>query len=202
MSAQPQLQRKYTIEEYCELLLNSDDRFKYFDGEIVSMAGGKIAHGRIAVDLARLIGNLLEDRSCEVFDGDTAIKTMLAPPFRYPDASVICGEVQFENINGIDTLLNPIFICEVLSPRTENYDQGEKFLVYQALESFREYLLISQIRPHVTRYQRRPDGQWLRSDIIGLESTVRLDSLGITLPLSQIYRRVNFIAPEPPPATK
>ncbi len=192
MSAQPKLQHKYTIEEYCELLLNSDERFEYFDGEIVSMAGGKIAHGRIAIDIARLLGNLLEGRSCEVFGGETAIRTLLAPPFRYPDASVVCGNAQVENIHGIDTLLNPLFICEVLSPSTENYDQGEKFLTYQAIESFREYLLISQTRPHVTRYQRQPDGQWLRADIIGLESPVRLDSLGVTLTLSQIYRRVIF----------
>jgi hypothetical protein len=49
----------------------------------------------------------------------------------------------------------------------------------------------------VTRYQRQPDGQWLRADIIGLESSVTLNSLGVTLTLSQIYRRVDFNEPEP-----
>ena len=194
MTAEAQLKRKYTVEEYCELLLNSDERFEYFDGEIVSMAGGKVAHGRIAVDIARLLGNLLEGGPCEVFDGDTAIKTVRALPFRYPDASVVCGEARIESLNGIDMLLNPLFICEVLSPRTESYDQGEKFLAYQAIESFREYLLVAQARPHVIHYVRQPGGLWLRADIIGLASSVALESLSVTLPLSQIYRRVNFPA--------
>jgi Uma2 family endonuclease len=197
MSAQPQLQHKYTIEEYCELLLNTDERFEYFDGEVVSMAGGRMAHGTIAIDIARLIGNLLEGSPCDVYGSETAIKTVLEPPFRFPDASAVCGKPEVERINGIDTLLNPIFICEVLSRKTENYDHGIKFLAYQAIESFREYLLVSQTRPHVTRYQRQPDGQWLRADIIGLESSVTLNSLGVTLTLSQIYRRVDFNEPEP-----
>lgn len=38
MTAQPDLKRKYTVEEYIELLKNSEERFEYFDGEIFSMA--------------------------------------------------------------------------------------------------------------------------------------------------------------------
>lgn len=40
--------RKYTVEEDIALLKNSDERCEYCDGEIVSIAGDKIAHGRIA----------------------------------------------------------------------------------------------------------------------------------------------------------
>ncbi|MGH6629543.1 MAG: hypothetical protein ACREB3_07405, partial [Burkholderiales bacterium] len=63
-----------------------------------------------------------------------------------------------------------------------------------------EYLLVEQTRPHVTRYLRQPDGQWLRADVIGLESAVRLESLEVTLPLSEIYRLIKFPATEPVPA--
>ncbi|MCI0389153.1 MAG: Uma2 family endonuclease [Acidobacteria bacterium] len=34
MTAQPDLKRKYTVEEYIELLKNSEERFEYFDGQI------------------------------------------------------------------------------------------------------------------------------------------------------------------------
>ncbi len=196
MTAQPNLKRKYTIEEYIELLKNSDERFEYFDGEIVSMAGGKLAHGRIAKNLGRHIENLLADGPCEVFGSDVAIKTVRAQPFRYPDVSGVFGEPLIEELRGIDMLLNPVFICEVLSPRTELYDREEKFLVYQAIESFQEYLLVEQQRPHVTRYLRQTNGQWWRDDIIGLDSSVRLESLGVTLSLRDIYRRVKFAAAE------
>jgi Uma2 family endonuclease len=192
MTAQPNLNRKYTIEEYIELYKNSEERFEYFDGEIFSMASGKISHVGIAANIIRALGNLLLDRPCQVFGGDGAIKTVKAPPFRLPDVSVVCGDLAIEEFRGVEMMLNPLLICEVLSPSTESYDREEKFLVYQAIESFQEYLLVERVRPHVTRYVRQPDGQWLRADIIGLESAVRLESLGVELPLSAIYRMIKF----------
>jgi Uma2 family endonuclease len=192
MTALPDTKRKYTIEEYIELLKNSDERFEFFDGEIVSMAGGKLEHGGIGVNISGELRNRLRERPCRVFNGDVAIKTILAPPFRFPDVSVVCGEVLSEDFNRVEMLLNPLFICEVLSPTTANYDREEKFLAYQAIDSFQEYLLVEQQRPHVTHYLRQPKGGWLRSDIIGMESEIKLESLGVTLPLSEIYRLVKF----------
>lgn len=192
MTAQPDLKRKYTVEEYIELLKNSEERFEYFDGEIFSMAAGKITHGGIAGNILREVGNLLKDRPCQVFGGDVALKTIRAYPFRLPDVSVVCGEPVTEDFQGIEMLVNPLLICEVLSPTTASYDREEKFMIYQAIESFQEYLLVEQDRPHVTRYVRQSDGQWLRADIIGLESSVKLESLGVELPLNEIYRMINF----------
>ncbi len=193
MSAVPQQQKKkYTIEEYIELLKNSDERFEYFDGEIVSMAAGKIAHGGIAANVARSVGNLLEDRNCQVFGGDTAVKTDKAQPFRLPDVTVVCGDLVIEELQGIEMLVNPVLIVEVLSKRTKAYDLNEKFLTYQAIESFREYLLVDQSRPHVIRHVRQPDGQWLRGDFIGMENSVRLESLDVVLSFTEIYRMITF----------
>ena len=196
MSAVAQSRRKYTVEEYIELLKNSDERFEYFDGEILSMASGKIVHSEIESNLGRHIGNLLTERPCRVISGSAAIKTVKAPPFRMADVSVVCGEKQIEDYRGIEMLLNPVFICEVLSPKTERYDRDDKFIAYQAIESFQEYLLVEQERAHVIRYRRQPDNRWVRSDVIGLESAVELESLGITIALSEIYRMIEFPAPE------
>lgn len=192
MTAQPK--RKYTVEEYIELYKNSEERFEYFDGEIISMASGKISHSGIAANILRQIGNLMANRSCQVLGGDAAIKTTRAYPFRLPDVSVVCDEPIIEEFQGVEMLVNPLLICEVLSPSTASYDRGEKFMVYQAIESFQEYLLVEQDRPYVTRYVRQPDRQWLRADIIGLESEVRLESLGVSLALSEIYRMIKFPA--------
>ena len=95
-------------------------------------------------------------------------------------------------------LVNPMLIIEVLSPTTEAYDRGGKFLAYQSIESFREYLLVAQDRPHVTHYARQQRGGWLRADIIGLNSEVRFESLDVTLPLAEIYWQIKFSAPETP----
>ncbi|MFN0109995.1 MAG: Uma2 family endonuclease [Blastocatellia bacterium] len=185
---------KYTVEAYIELLKNSDQRFEYFDGEVVSMTADKVSHGGIAVNVAGAIGNLLEDRNCQVFGGDTAVKTIKARPFRLPDVTVVCGDLVIEELQGIEMLVNPVLIVEVLSKRTRAYDLNEKFIAYQAIESLKEYLLVDQSRPHVIRHVRQPDGQWLRGDFIGMENSVRLESLDVTLSFTEIYRMITFPA--------
>lgn len=181
------------MEEYIELLKNSDERFEYFDGEIVSMAGGKAEHSDITSNVIYSLRDKLKGRNCRVNGADLAVKTVRAWPFRHPDVSVVCGERIIENMQGIDMLVNPVLLIEVLSPSTAAYDHNEKFVAYQAIESFMEYLLVSQDRPHVTRYVRQPDDGWLRYDIIGLESDVQLSSVGVALSLSEVYSMVEFI---------
>lgn len=53
-----------------------------------------------------------------------------------------------ENMQGIEMLVNPLLIVEVLSPSTEACDREAKFLIYQGIESFQEYLLVAQERAH------------------------------------------------------
>ncbi len=196
MTAAPN--RKHTVEEYIELLKNSDERFEYFDGNIVSMAGGKAEHSDIASNVIYSLRNKLKGRACRVNGGDLAIKTIKAWPFRYPDVSVVCGDRVLEKMQGVDLLINPLLIVEVLSSSTAEYDREGKFLAYQAIESFREYLLISRERAHVIQYVRQPNGKWLRTDIIGLESEVSLESLDVMLSLQEIYEMVEFPQPTIP----
>jgi Uma2 family endonuclease len=184
--------RKYTIEEYVELLKTSEERFEYFDGEVFSMAGGKIAHGAISANVLINIGQRLANTSCRAFGPDVALKVPAAWPFRLPDVSVVCGQPIIEDFQGIDCLVNAILIVEVLSDSTGSYDLNEKFVGYQSIESFQEYLAIAQKRAHVIHHVRQADGSWLRRDIIGLDSTVYLESINITLTLQEIYENVNF----------
>lgn len=198
MSALPKT--KYTIEQYIELEKSSEERYEYFDGEVFAMAGSSLAHLRIGKNIARHLENKLEGKPCEAFPFDMRIKVPTAPPYRYPDVTVVCGEPILENFQGLPMLVNPTVIIEVLSPSTKDYDKDGKFIAYQSIESFQEYLLVAQDNPHVTRYVRQADNQWVRSDFIGLESSVELKSLGVTLPLSEIYQAVNFPLPNTPSA--
>lgn len=118
------------------------------------------------------------------------VKVPAAFPYRYPDASVVCGEPVFEEILGQIMLVNPILIAEVLSPSTAAYDLGDKFTAYQSIDSFVEYLLISQDRPHVIQHIRQIEGGWLRLEFDGTEAEVPIESLGISLSLREIYERV------------
>jgi Uma2 family endonuclease len=191
MTALPK-QDRYTLEEYIELEKNSEEKYEYFDGEVLAMAGGSPDHVRISRNVCNRLSQKLEDRDCEAFPSDMRIKVPASFPYRYPDVSVVCGEQIFESVLGQQSLVNPVLIVEVLSPSTAGYDLDEKFTACQSIESFREYLLISQSRPHVIHYVRQSKRKWLRSEVDGLDNEVQLESLDLSLSLKEIYHRVKF----------
>ena len=94
-----------------------------------------------------------------------------------------------------DMVENPIVPVEVLSPTTEAYDRGEKFVHYQGLPSLSDYLIISQETMRVEQYVRQNDDQWLLSVHSGPEASVRLVSAECTLLVAEIYERVE-VSPE------
>ncbi|HMV48522.1 MAG TPA: Uma2 family endonuclease [Blastocatellia bacterium] len=184
--------RRYTLEEYLELEKSSEERYEYFDGEVFAMAGGSLSHSRIGGNAYSTLQSKLKGGNCEAFNSEMRIKVPQAFPYRYPDASVVCGEPMFEEISGQVMLVNPIVIVEVLSPSTAAYDLKDKFIEYQSIDSFEEYLVISQDTPHVIHYLRQSKRKWLRTDIEGLDAEVTLESINVTLPLHEIYERVKF----------
>jgi Uma2 family endonuclease len=196
MSAMPKL--KLSVEEYIEFDKNNEGKWEYFDGEIVNMAGGSLNHNQIAANIARVLGNKLEDKNCRVLPSDMRLKVPKAWPYRYPDVVVVCGEVIIEKIQGQEMLVNPQLIVEVLSPSTEGVDYGVKFTAYQSIPSFCEYLLVAQDRPYVSHYVRQANNEWLRRDIDELDSVVRLVCLNCELTFAEIYRLVDFAAPPTP----
>ena len=63
-----------------------------------------------------------------------------------------CGEPRYEFVRTPPSLLNPQVIAEVLSPSTEAYDRGDKFLAYQRIDSLTDYLLVSVGRMRVEHF--------------------------------------------------
>jgi Uma2 family endonuclease len=190
MAANPE--RRYTLEEYLELDRTSEERLEFWDGEVFCMSGGSRSHDQIIINCIVKLSARLGASKCRVFSADMRIKVPSAPPYRYGDLSALCGEAEFEEVSGVDTLVNPELIVEVLSPSTEAYDRGDKFTHYKSIPTLREYLLVSQHRPHVTHLFKQDDGKWIHSEANDLESSVRLDSLDCELPMSEIYRDVTF----------
>lgn len=192
MSAIPK--RGYTLEEYLKLDKNSEERYEFFDGDVFAMAGGSAEHSRISGNLYFQLQLRLRGGTCAPFNTDMRLKAPQALPYRYPDASVVCGEAIFDEIDGQQMLVNPILIVEVLSPSTATYDLKDKFRAYQSIESFEEYLVVSQDQPHVIQHIRQEKGRWLRIETEGLDGEVALESINVVLPMSEIYERVKFEA--------
>ena len=112
------------------------------------------------------------------------------------DVLVVCGKLVFHD-QFKDVVLNPKVIIEVLSPSTEAYDRGEKFASYRQLESLTDYLLISQDKPLIEHYVRHGKF-WMLSEESDLVNSIVLESIECSLPLKDVYARVQFPTKEPP----
>jgi Uma2 family endonuclease len=178
-----------TPEEYLEIERQAEIRSEYYQGEMFAMAGGSEAHNILVDNLVVAFRLKLRGGSCRSYSRDMRVQVSATGFYTYPDLVVVCGERKFLDEKR-DTLLNPNLIVEVLSPTTEAYDRGRKFSHYRALESLQEYVLVSQDRIQVECFKRQAASQWLLTAASSLEDAVCLDSVGCTIPLTDIYEDV------------
>jgi len=180
-----------TAAEYLAFERAATTKHEYRGGEVVAMASASREHNLIVANLVAELRAALRGRPCETYPSDMRLRVTETGLYTYPDVVVVCGEPQFEDAE-VDTLLNPTLIVEVLSPSTEAYDRGDKFEQYRTLPSLREYLLVSQHRPHVERFIRQEGNTWLLTETRGIDATVRLEAIDCTLSLAEVYDRITF----------
>lgn len=181
----------YTPEEYLALERSSEIKHEYYNGEIFAMGGATEEHVSIVTNLVGELHSQLKTGPCKVYSNDLRVQVSLSGLYTYPDVIVLCEKPRFSEKQG-DTLLNPALIIEVLSDSTKDYDRGGKFEQYRAIDSFVEYLLIAQDRPHVEHYSRQPNGSWLLQETNNLEDTIELRSAPCRLRMADIYSRIEF----------
>lgn len=177
--------------QYLEGEAQAETRSEYWNGEIVAIAGDSPAHNRILRNLTRRLGNQLDGSACEPYASETRVRVPECSAYFYPDALIVCGNVQLEE-GQLETILNPTVIMEILSPATESADRVRKFACYRTLVSLQFYVLIQQDAPAIDLYVRQPDNRWLLIPLTGPEATFTLESLGISLPFAEIYQGVDF----------
>jgi Uma2 family endonuclease len=191
-------QRKYSFEEYVELEKTSEERLEYFDGNVWSMAGASINHETIVSNLDFGLRTRLAGRKCRVFLSNTRVKVPIYKPYRYPDLSALCGELKVETLYGLEILVNPALIVEVLSDSTKSFDIGDKFTYYKSIESFTEYLLVDQDKPHIVLYTKQSADAWLHREFNALHDKIFLSSLDCEIAAAEIYENVEFPPVESP----
>lgn len=186
-------EKLYSVEEYFEMEERSKEKLEHFDGEI-HRPRAKFNHNLIAVNTTTALSNALEvkEQNLLVLNSDTKIHIPRLHSFVYPDAVVVCEAFQFYE-GREDIILNPLLIVEVLSPSTSAYDKQGKFGHYKTLPSFQEYVLIEQDAPFVTASYKIAERTWQDTDAEGIEDTIYLRSLDITLSLKRLYKGIVFI---------
>ena len=111
--------------------------------------------------------------------------------YTYPDVSVYCGKAEMLD-SKFDVLLNPTFLCEVLSPSTAIYDLENKFFFYRSIPSLKEYWAISSYEYRLQKYVRNADNTWLLSETTNEKEIVPLACFDLMVPLEEIYRDIKF----------
>ncbi len=191
MSALARSAELLSPQEYLTRERAAEHRSEYLNGLVVAMAGATLVHDLIRGNVERHLGNQFAARPCYVFGSAVKIRIERANLFRYPDISAVCGPVLFHDEVG-DAYENPALIVEVLSPATERYDRIDKFALYRFLESFAEYLLLAQDRPHAELLRRQPDGQWTAQTYTAPADVITLESVDCTLRLSDLYAKTSL----------
>ena len=191
--------RRISPEEFLSWERKAERKSEFYDGEIFAMAGASREHNLIVTNLAGELSQQLKNKPCEVYLSEMRTRIPNGP-YVYPDVVVVCSEPQFED-KGLDTLTNPLVVIEVLSESMADFDRGTKFRYYRRIESLREYLVVDQAEPFVERHSRGAGDAWQLEESAGLSAAMRVESLGCTLSLTDIYFKVSFPPPKSVPTS-
>lgn len=179
----------YSVEEYLALEKKTGMRYEYYNGKLRPMPGGTQRHSQIEVNLTTQLHLTIRanKKRCKVFSNDLKIAMPDSKKYLYPDAVVCCGEAAYNVSSKTGWTTNPLIIFEVLSRSTSSYDTGEKFGIYQQLESFKEYVIIHQTKKLVEVRTFSKGTSWSFAFYKEPNDMIKLQSLGIELSLEEIY---------------
>jgi len=188
MSTAPQ--KRFTFEEYLAWEEQQLDKHEFFNGEVYDMAGATFDHGKIALNLHRIIGSQSDQTGCQSNGPDLKVQcpTGLCT---YPDVVVLCGKPEFGEGKKL-VLLNPKMIFEVLSPSTMAYDRGKKSKHFRTIKSLTHYVLVSQNQPWVEIYSREAGRGWHYSEYESGSFELPATSSPIKFELAEIYKGIDF----------
>ena len=189
MTAEPK--GRVSPEEYLAMEELTETRHELINGVVEAMSGNTYSHLRIVRNLLAQLDGRLQGGPCEIFCNDLRVKVELTDDYFYPDLVGVCGTPVFDRLSHI-TLLNPRMLIEVLSPSTEAYDRGQKFLHYQQIPTLCEYVLVSQGAARVELFTRGESSAWTYKVFAGPGATITFASVDCTVPLADIYRDVVF----------
>jgi Uma2 family endonuclease len=186
-------EKEYSLAEYLAREEKSVHKHEFYNGKIVRMAGAKYYHNLVAANLVRDLGMSVKGatRPLRVLNSDQKIYIPANNFGVYPDALVVCEPPIFWE-NREDLITNPLLIVEVLSRSTAEFDRTGKFFLYQELASFQEYVLIDPREAIVESWFKVSATSWDKTKRTDLQQSIELRSIGVTLPLSDIYDGVVF----------
>jgi Uma2 family endonuclease len=182
---------RFTEAEYLALERASDRKHEFVDGLIVAMAGARPPHNILPANATAALVTLGRKRGCVTMTSDQRVHVPTTRLYTYPDVSVTCGERRYDD-GDPPSLLNPTVLVEVTSDTTEDFDRGTKFIQYQTIPEFSDYIVVSHRERRIDHYRREGDGQWHLATHVRADAKVELRSLEGYLTLADVYANVEL----------
>nr|WP_255679651.1 Uma2 family endonuclease [Methylocystis sp. WRRC1] len=180
-----------SLDDFEELLADkpADEKWELIGGRVVRMmVGARWEHHFIAQNLGASLRQRLREKGaqCYVFVETFYMKRKSIESATLPDVMVKCGSME----PGATSADDPVVLVEVMSEGSKARDRFEKWAVYQQLPSLSHYVLVERDRAHIETFDR-VGAEWSGVRIIdGLQATLELPALGVSVPLAEIYRDV------------
>ncbi|NPD67214.1 Uma2 family endonuclease [Lichenicola cladoniae] len=178
-----------TQEEFFDWAGAQEGRYEFDGFQPVAMVGGTGNHARIIRNINFQLTGRLGDGPCEALASDAGIQTV-GNRIRYPDGVVTCKP--FDGTRHI--VPEPVIVFEVVSASSARDDRNGKLREYHAVPSIRRYVLVEQSVMVLTVFSRQGAQPWSAVSL-GEGDTLVLPEIGVEIPVSDIYRRVDFAEP-------
>ena len=156
------------------------------------MAPASGAHSVMQGNLAAAIHAHLKATNSPCFVGTEA---PIIPPFRpkknvrAPDLAVTCTPLSDSKV-----FENPVLIVEIISPSNED-ETWETIHALANLTSLREILVVQSTFVETSVFTRDATGAWSNdAAITQAGGTIHLPSIGLCIPISEVYERTLMAA--------
>lgn len=177
-----------TLAEFLQWDDGTDTRYELIGGFPMAMAPPAEAHSMLAVHLVKRIDSALSSRRpCRALIESGITRPDRADTYFVSDIVATCAPVE----PGRQATEDPFLIVEILSPSTERHDRRVKLPAYRQIETVREILLVASDERYAELH-RRAGAQWLTEIIRGKEGALRLASVGIEIPMTELYDDIAF----------
>ncbi len=181
-----------TVAQFLDWDSGDDRCYELVNGVPLAMAAPSGAHQIIAANFARRLGEALDDRPpCHA-----RVEAPIAIPGRddachVADVAVTCRPHE----QGQKLMPEPVLVVEILSPSTESHDRRVKLPDYRAIPSVREIVLVDQSYHFCEIHRRLDEGRWLTELVRSPDARLRLESVGLDRPLTELYAHVHLEEP-------
>lgn len=179
--------KRMTIEQFLAWDSGDDLRYELVDGWPVAQSASSRCHGRMEVNVGAGLKSRLKaaGRPCVVESG-SALRIDQRWTVRAPDLLVRCGPDR-------RMAETAVLAVEILSPSNSASEMGQKRDDY-ASAGIQQILELDQDEANA-RLWRADGDRWIVETIRGPDGVITLDSIGITIPMAEIYEDVDVNPP-------